>query len=120
MKKRITDDLYFIAKRIKQVDRDYEVFYDTDKGQFVLYCKGDFCLLLGPALDKRAIDKAYSSHIRNAYWITREMEKNNLMLEEKEKIDFLGTSKMTLRDYLEYADGKGNVSFDGAGRTKWL
>ena len=120
MKKHITHDLYDIASRIKAVDRDYEIYFDSQKSTFVLYCGGKFCLVLGASLNKCALDKAYSSHVRNAYRITREIEKDNQRLEEKEQFDLLSKSRMTLHSYIEYADGKGDTSFDGAGTTKWL
>jgi hypothetical protein len=112
-------DVYSIISRLKDIDRDYEVYFDRAKNKFFVYRKGVFCLSLGDRLDKTSIDKAYSSHIRNAEEIIDCMIAHNASLEKKERDDVQNKSLKTFNDYLEYADGKGDVDYRGANSTIW-
>jgi len=116
---KIEHDVYSISSRLKNVDKDYEVYFDKTKNKFFVYRKGVFCLSLGDKLDKTSIDRAYSSHIRNAEEIIDNMLANNASLEKKERDDVQEKSLKTFNEFLEYADGKGDVDYKGANSTIW-
>ena len=116
---RIEHDVYSISYRLKTIDRDYEVYFDKAKGLFLVYRKGVFCLTLGNRLDKTSVDRAYSSHIRNAEGIIDNMLAHNATLEKKERDDVQNKSLQTFNDYLEYAEGKGDIDFNRANSTIW-
>ena len=116
----ITHDLYDITNRIKQVDRDYSICFDEKTNNFFVICKGQISFCCGKELNYTTIQKAYSSHIRNAREILSNMQEHNARLENHERLTAKEKSMFAFQNLLEYADGKGDVSFDGINKTRWL
>lgn len=85
MKIQIKDDVFDIVKRVKQIDEDYFILYDTTKKIYELHCcnqKESFCLSLPyDCLDQRTIDKTLATRKQNKDKLLKEIEQNNQKLE---------------------------------------
>ena len=87
MKINVKDDVFNIVKRLKQVDKDYFVVFDTNSKTFQLHCKtqpfNTFCLTLFDALDERSIIKTLKTRKQNKDKLMEEIERNNAKLEQR-------------------------------------
>ena len=84
VKIKITDDLFYIADRLKEIDNRYEVFFDTEKQKFVIYALGKpQCVIPYDKLDVRTLDYVYKTRRENAEKLLMELEKSNLMKEKE-------------------------------------
>ncbi len=81
----VRDDLFGIAERIKSIDANYKIYFNGDTRRFELYNtsrKPSFQLVLPyRTLDKRTLDYALESGVKNKEKIIREIEENNKRLE---------------------------------------
>ncbi|HKL74390.1 MAG TPA: hypothetical protein VJ903_05840 [Clostridia bacterium] len=81
---KITNDLYDIATRIKEIDSRYQIFYDTASSLYKLYLGEKSQLNFPyPNLDVRALDYAYETRIENLDKIIEKIDRHN----EKVNID---------------------------------
>lgn len=78
MRIRIKNDLYDIADRIKEINPDYEIFYDTEKEKFILM-KGKFVSSILPykTLDARTLDYVYETRPENSDKLLSEIDSYN-------------------------------------------
>lgn len=84
VKIKITDDLFYIADRLKEIDNRYEVFFDTEKQKFVIYALGKpQCVIPYDKLDVRTLDYVYKTRRENAEKLLMELEKSNLTKEKE-------------------------------------
>ena len=86
MKIKILNDVYNIAKRIKDIDRDYYVVYDTSKNKFEIHNLGQrgssYCLTLPyDELDERALKCVLKTQSVNVEEILNEIENDNNLRE---------------------------------------
>lgn len=92
--KRVYDDLYHIAKRLRSIDKAYRLFYNRRLKRFEIYAKGAMQMALPfDRLDARTLDYARKTRIENIEKMISEIELNNARLEkEKERalLDRLG------------------------------
>ena len=87
MKINVKDDVFDIVKRLKQIDNDYFVVYDTKLKIFQLHClnqpQNTFCLTLFDCLDERSIIKTLKTRKQNQDLLWEEIDKNNAKLEQR-------------------------------------
>ena len=75
---KVVDDLFHIARRLKQVDRNYELFFNRKRGRFEIYAKGAMQIALPfDRLDARCIEYARKTRVENLSALMDEIEKNN-------------------------------------------
>lgn len=75
---RITDDLYDISSRIKEIDKRYCIMFDTLKQSYMLYCDGNYQLTFPyKNLDVRALDYASETRIENLDAIIKKVDRYN-------------------------------------------
>lgn len=78
MKVKITQDLFDIATRIKELDERYEIYYDTDSKKYYIYAFGIRQLTLPyDKLDVRTLDYVYETRVENTEKILREIDEYN-------------------------------------------
>lgn len=54
---KVVDDLFHIARRLKGIDRNYELFFNRKRGRFEIYAKGAMQIALPfDRLDARCLD----------------------------------------------------------------
>lgn len=87
---KIKEDLFNISNRIKQIDNNYFLVYNTLRKKFEVHYKRDKYTyeLTIPynELDARAVDFVRKTRVHNKEIILEEIKKNNAILEnEKQK-----------------------------------
>jgi hypothetical protein len=85
---KIESDVYFISKRLKEIDPSYEIYYNTGSQSFEVHSnaqvKNSYCFKVPfSVLDSRTIDYAVKTRAGNRDKLIAEIEKNNLLLYEK-------------------------------------
>lgn len=79
MKILIENDIFDVVSRLKMIDSDYFVLYDTVTFCYQLHCKNQahtsFCLSFGKSLDERAVDKTLLTRKQNKDKLFEELER---------------------------------------------
>jgi len=106
MKIKIENDVYAIAKRIKEIDKDYYIVYDTSRQIFEIHNSaqigGSYCLTLPfNTLDERTLNYVLETSSRNIEKILENIENENKLLENKEKREVLNQAKETLTEKIK-------------------
>ncbi len=84
----VKDDLYHISKRLKEVDSDYELYFNRARCRFEIHAKGALQVAVPfDRLDARTIRLARETRVENARKLLLEMEKNNARLEKEKDSD---------------------------------
>lgn len=98
MKIKISHDVYNISNRIKDIDRDYYVVYDTDRRRFEVHnsCQlgSTYCLSLPyDSLDYRTLIYVLKTRIDNIEELINSIDMENKLLDNQSKsesIDLIG------------------------------
>ena len=90
MKIKIESDVYNISKRVKNMDKDYYVVYNTSSSKFEIHNSsqigGTYCLTLPyKELDERTLDFINQTKSENIEKIISKIEKENKLRESAEK-----------------------------------
>ncbi len=84
---KIENDVFFIAVRLKSIDKSYEVYYNVNNNSFEVHSnaqKNSYCFKVPyDVLDERTLDYALKTRIANRDKILREIEINNELLYQK-------------------------------------
>ena len=96
MKIQINFDVYNISKRIKDIDRDYYVVYDTSKQKFEVHNSkqigSTYCLTLPYCeLDERSLSYVLKTQSSNIEEILEKIENDNKILESTNKLSAFST-----------------------------
>ena len=79
---RIRQDLFGIAKRLKSIDRRYELFFNRKKNRYEIYANGAMQMALPfERLDARTLTYARKTRLENLEKIIAEIEEENARLE---------------------------------------
>lgn len=86
----IQNDIYFINSRLKEIDDNYQIYFNTKRNLFEIHNKGQigdsYCLTIPYSLlDQRTIDLVKKTNIQNKEKILKEIEKNNEKIENNNK-----------------------------------
>lgn len=85
---KIERDLFGIAKRLKSIDRRYELFFNRKKNRYEIYAKGAMQMALPfERLDARALTYARKTRLENLEKIIAEIEEENARLEIQKTIE---------------------------------
>ncbi|MFQ6752143.1 MAG: hypothetical protein ACLRFL_01070 [Clostridia bacterium] len=92
MKINISHDVYNISNRVKCIDRDYYVVYDTIKMKYEVHNSSQigssYCLTLPyDALDVRALDYINMTRVSNIDDILFRLDRDNVALDSEAKSD---------------------------------
>lgn len=78
MKIRITNDLFDISSRVKEIDPAYEIYFETDLQKFTLWAKGRRQLVFPyENLDERAIVRTRKTRVENIDELVKEIDSGN-------------------------------------------
>jgi len=79
---KINHDLFDISKRLKSIDRRYELFFNREKNRYEIYANGAMQMALPfERLDARALSYARKTRLENLEKIIAEIEEENARLE---------------------------------------
>lgn len=108
MKIEILNDVLFICQRLKEIDKDYRVFYNTKTNKFEVHNVGQigdsYCLTVPfQYLDARTIDFVNKTKVENKEKLIKEMDKENEILEERNNKRILYEAKDRLLEEIKYS-----------------
>ena len=87
---KIINDVYNISKRIKDIDKDYYIVYNTSKNNFEIHNSkqigNSYCLTLPYSkLDARALMYVQKTKVKNIDEILNNIETENKLKEKEDK-----------------------------------
>lgn len=90
MKIKLTSDVYNISKRIKEIDRNYYIVFNTSNEKFEVHNSsqicGSYCLTLPyKEIDERVLKYVQKTSSVNIDYVLNEIQNNNNLLESTEK-----------------------------------
>jgi len=90
----ITDDMFAIDERLREIDADYFIIYDTKYHRYEIHNssqKGNTLALVVPysRLDKRVIDLAIRTRRENMSSILAKMEQDNQRLQDNQNQELM-------------------------------
>ena len=106
MKIKIEHDVYNIANRIKDIDKDYYLVFNTSKNKFEVHNSGQldssFCLTIPyDFLDERTLNLVYETRVENIERILNKIENDNKLKESADKTCTLNQFDEILEDNLK-------------------
>lgn len=108
MKIKIESDVFDIAKRVKDIDEDYYILFDTSKNVYELHHKNQpntYCFSYEfQNLDSRFIDKVYATNVNNIVNIVEDIDKNNDKIVQSENEKIKNTTDFMLREIYSFAN----------------
>ncbi len=85
---RIRHDLFGIAKRLKSIDRRYELFFNRKKNRYEIYANWAMQMALPfERLDARTLTYARKTRLENLEKIIAEIEEENARLEIQKTLE---------------------------------
>ncbi len=105
----IESDCLDIVRRIKAIDADYFVMFDTSSKRFQLHSRAQgastYCLTFPyDTLDERAVCQVLKTRVQNSEQLFKELEEENAKNQR-------AATKKILNDFLEDFEEKHNESF---------
>ena len=121
---KINNDVFDICDRLKEIDYNYFIVYNTKKNRFEVHNsaqKQTFCLVVPfNKLDARLVGYTRKTRRENAEKIIKEIEENNKKLEVECKRQQSDEMSWKLKEMYDYANNKSyDVNFSDAYKTKW-
>ena len=106
MKIKIFNDVYNISKRIKNIDRNYYIVYNTSKQKFEIHNSSQvgmsYCLTLPyNELDERTLKLVLKSSTNNIDEILEKIENNNNLIESANKTSAFSSIVDSLEQNME-------------------
>lgn len=84
MKIKITHDLFDIAERVKEINKNYEIYFDTVLQKYVLTAFGVHQSIIPyDELDVRTLDYVYETRIENAEKVLEDIDRHNAKKERE-------------------------------------
>ena len=78
MKIEIKNDLFDIASRLKEIDPEYSVYFETDLQKFTLWGKGKRQVIFPyDTLDQRALSHAIETRVENVDELIKKIDLGN-------------------------------------------
>lgn len=124
MLKKITSDTHDIVSRIREIDANYFVVYNTRRKGFEVHNSAQnntFCLTVPyPQLDCRTIELTLRTRREFLDKLLAEMEENNARIEREQSAKVRDKAGWKLGEMFDFAKSReGDIKFDDAYITKW-
>lgn len=124
----IKNDLYNISARLKQIDKNYLLTYNTNSKRFEVYYQKGLNLSLElvlpfSSLDARTIDYVLKTRVENKQKLFLEMEQNNERLEKSQTKNMLDEASYKATEMMKYAQSNPsefNINFFDTYKEKWI
>ena len=103
MKIKLSSDVYNISKRVKEIDKNYFVLYNTSNAKFEIHNSkqigSTYCLTLPfKQLDERTLNYIHQTKSENIEKILAKIENDNNIKESAEKTSTLSNIYESLND----------------------
>ncbi len=107
MKIKLFSDVYNISKRVKNIDRDYYVVYDTSNNKFEIHNSSQigssYCLTLPyKNLDERCLKYVYQTKSENIEKILETIDNENKIKESAEKSSALSNAYELINEEIKW------------------
>lgn len=104
----ILNDVFFVGKRLKEIDENYCIFFNDKKNKFEIHnigqIGGSYCLTVPfQYLDERTVEFVRKTRVENRKKLIEEMDKENEMLQEKNEKKILNEAKDKLFELIKYS-----------------
>lgn len=120
---KIFEDVHNITIRLKEIDKNYFVVWNTNKNCYEVHNKKQkptYCLSVPyPSLDKRTIDLTLKTRRENFDKILAEIDLDNENLEKENSRKIKDIVEWKSKEMFDYANKKGDTDFKDAYVTKW-
>jgi len=123
---KIEHDVFNIVNRIKDIDNDYYIVFNTRSKKFEVHnssqVMNSYCLTCPyDSLDQRLLKYAQKTRIVNIDKILEEIDETNTKIEKEIDDERVDKSKIMLKEIYKYAD-MGSKEFDdkNAYKNKWI
>ena len=98
----IKNDVYFILDRLKEIDSNYQIFFNTKRKVFEIHCKGQiggsYCLTVPyKTLDSRTVELTLKTKRENYKKLFEEIEIENKKLETKRYNEMVKKTESIMR-----------------------
>lgn len=118
---KILEDVHDITRRLKEIDTDYFVVYNSTKKCFEVHNssqKHTYCLTIPfKTLDSRAVDLTIKTRRENIEKILKEIDENNNKLEKENLRKLKDKTTYKLKEMYDYANTHQEIK--DAYTTKW-
>lgn len=103
MKIKLTCDVYNISKRIKEIEKNYYIVFNTSKAKFEVHNSSQigesYCLTLPyNTLDERALNYVRKTSVANIDYVLQEIENDNNKIESAEKTSAFNNVYQSIED----------------------
>ncbi|HCU56588.1 MAG TPA: hypothetical protein DIC18_04595 [Clostridiales bacterium] len=71
----ILSDVFDLADRVKEVDEEYRLYYNLDRGRYEVRKRGEICITWYEDLSAALITKLRETHVRRRNELLAEIEK---------------------------------------------
>ncbi len=86
----VKDDLFHVAKRLRQIDSRYRVYFNRRLFRFEIHVQGAMQIALPfDRLDERSVEYVRKTRVENLDALTKEIELDNAKIEKRRQDELL-------------------------------
>ena len=86
----VKDDLFHVAKRLRQIDSRYRVYFNRRIFRFEIHVQGAMQIALPfDRLDERSVEYVRKTRVENLDALTKEIELDNAKIEKRRQDELL-------------------------------
>ncbi len=86
----VKDDLFHVAKRLRQIDSRYRVYFNRQLFRFEIHAQGAMQIALPfDRLDERSVEYVRKTRVENLDALTKEIELDNAKIEKRRQDELL-------------------------------
>ena len=123
MKIKIDDDVFEIAKRIKEIDDGYYIVFDTKKEVYELHNSKQvysYCLTVPYAnLDSRLLDMVLYTNILNIDNIIKDIDNNNASIERNTAIQVKDYTNFMVKEIYDFCNNSSKQYINDNFKNMW-
>lgn len=105
---KINNDMFNIVQRIRDIDKNYYVLFNTKSRNYELHHKAQkyssFCLNLGKTLDAKCVNKTLKTKSSNFVKIFNDLDFNNRLVKSNATQIIMDKATCKLKTYISYLD----------------
>lgn len=102
---KITNDVFDICKRIKEIDEGYEIFYCTEKQRFEVHKGGELQSVLPfDKLDARTVLYLRKTRVENCLRLIEEIDNKNLEITSAIENEFKDKRNYKVKNLIGYLE----------------
>lgn len=120
---KIYEDVFDITTRLKEIDKDYFVVFNTQKNKYEVHNKSQkntYCLSVPfSGLDSRTIDLTLKTRRENIDKILKEIEQNNEKIEKDASRKTKDLCEFKAKEFFDYSKKHEEPNFYDAYTTRW-